>query len=162
MAKTRCLTASMLEVGMQREVRLSFSREQVDQYCALVGDHNAIHRELEAARQRFPDATDIIVPGGLIQTTVSALIGTTFPGDGSLGLTFCPERFRRPVYPGEEIGVTLTISRILRGGLVEMEIDVTDADGNPLSKVNTRVVAPDEAYHAWWHENIEGIDDTGC
>ncbi|MGB5833860.1 MAG: MaoC/PaaZ C-terminal domain-containing protein [Thiohalocapsa sp.] len=162
MQKTRCLTASMLEVGMSFEARLSFTREQVDQYCMLVGDHNAIHRDVEAAKVRFPDTPNIIVPGGLIQTTISALFGTSFPGDGCLGLTFSPERFKRPVCPGEEIDVTLTIARILRGGILDMEIAVTDADGKPLARAQSRVVAPDDAYHGWWLENVDGLDEAGC
>ncbi|HBG96290.1 MAG TPA: hypothetical protein DDY14_13470 [Chromatiaceae bacterium] len=162
MPKTRCLTASMLEVGMHFDARLSFSREQVDQYCLLVGDHNAIHRDLDAARMRFPDSADIIVPGGLIQTTISALFGTSFPGDGCLGLTFCPERFRRPVYPGQEIDVTLTIARVLRGGMIDMDIVLTDIDGQLLANAKSRVVAPDDAYYAWWHETIDGVDEVGC
>ena len=162
MQKTRCLTASMLELGMCFEARLSFTREQVDHYCLLVGDHNAIHRDLDAARMRFPDSPDIIVPGGLIQTTISALFGTSFPGDGCLGLTFCPERFRRPVCPDEEIDVTLTVARILRGGIIDMDITVVDAEGQPLAVAKSRVVAPDDAYQVWWQENIDGLDEAGC
>jgi acyl dehydratase len=162
MTRTRCLTASMLEEGMRHEARLIFSREQVDQYCELVGDYNAIHRDLDAARMRFPDIHDIVVPGGLIQTTVSALFGTVFPGDGTLGLTFCPERFRRPVCPGDEVTVTLTIARMLRGGILDMTIDVRDAAGEPLSTATARVVAPDERYQEWWRENIDATTESGC
>jgi acyl dehydratase len=155
MTPTRCLTASMLEPGMRHDARLRFSREQVDQYCALVGDHNAIHRDLDAARERFPDARDIIVPGGLIQTSISALFGTEFPGDGTLGLTFSPERLRRPVYPGDELVVTLEVTRIVRGGIVEMSIDIADPDGNRLSQATAKVVPADDAYRAWWQAHIE-------
>lgn len=162
MTRTRCLTANMLEEGMRHEARLAFTREQVDQYCELVGDYNAIHRDLDAARMRFPDIHDIVVPGGLIQTTVSALFGTLFPGDGTLGLTFCPERFRRPICPGDEIGVTLTVSRILRGGLVDMVIEVCDAAGEPLSSGTARVLAPDQAYQDWWQENVDATTEGGC
>lgn len=162
MTRTRCLTATMLEEGMRHEARLAFTREQVDRYCDLVGDYNAIHRDLDAARLRFPDIHDIVVPGGLIQTTVSALFGTLFPGDGTLGLTFCPERFRRPVCPGDEIAVMLTVSRILRGGIVDMAIEVRDAAGEPLSKGAARVLAPDQAYQDWWQENVDATTEGGC
>jgi acyl dehydratase len=155
MPNTRCLTASMIEVGMRHQTRVSFSREQVDQYCALTGDHNAIHRDLDAAHVRFPDVRDIIVPGGLIQTTISALFGTVFPGDGSLGLTFSPDRFRRPVCPGDELQVTLEIGRILRGGIVEISVSVTDAEGTRIGSAIAKVVPPDDAYRAWWREHID-------
>jgi len=162
MIRTRCLTAPMLSEGMTQETRLAFSREQVSQYCELVGDHNAIHRDLEAARMRFPDIADIVVPGGLIQTTISALFGSLFPGDGTLGLNFCLERFRRPVCPGDEIAVTMTISRVLRGGIVDMVIDVQGVGGEPITSGTVRLVAPDAAYQEWWQENVAAAGEAGC
>lgn len=152
MGQTRCLTADMLTVGMQHTAHVTFSHEQVAQYCALTGDHNAIHRDLAAARLRFPDIPDIIVPGGLIQTRISALFATDLPGDGSLGLTFAPERLRRPVCPGDELVVTLTVARLLRGGIAEFDIVVADPAGNRISSATARVVPPDAAYRAWWEQ----------
>jgi len=149
MTKTDCLTAAMLTVGQRHSARLRFTRAQVDTYCALTGDANAIHRDLEAAQRRFPQVTDIVVPGGLIQSTISGIFGTRFPGDGSLGLSFVPERFRKPVLPGEEVVVTFEITRI-KGAIVDVEITVEDAQGVRLTNAQARVVAPDEAYRAWW------------
>lgn len=149
MPDTQCLTASMLEVGMRHEAELCFTREDVARYCALSGDHNAIHRDAEAARLRFPAVEDIVVPGGLIQICITGLFGTVLPGDGSLGLTFTPERFRKPVCPGETIGVAVEITRV-RGEMVEIEVSVTDADGARIGAAKSRVIAPDETYRAWW------------
>lgn len=149
MADTDCMTAPMLGVGMTHQTRLSFTREQVAQYCALSGDRNAIHRELEAARLRFPDVRDIVVPGGLIQISITGIFGSQFPGDGTLGLTFTPERLRKPVCPGDEILVTLEITRI-RGAIVEVDIALDDPDGNRYSTAKAKLIAPDEAYREWW------------
>lgn len=161
MPQTRCLTADMLAVGMSHTARLRFSHDDVAAYCALSGDSNAIHRDLAAARLRFPDTPDIIVPGGLIQTRISAMFATDLPGDGSLGLTFTPERFRRPVCPNDEIEVRLEVARIIRGGIVEFDITVTDAAGQRISTATARVVPPDPAYRAWWetmHPEAAGRD----
>lgn len=141
----------MLTVGQTHEVRLSFSRESVERYCALCGDYNAIHRDLEAARRRFPGVRDIVVPGGLVQSTVSGILGTSFPGDGTLGLTFAPERFRKPVCPDDPLVITLEVSRI-RGAIVELSIRLDDADGNPVSSVTAKVIPPDDAYRQWWEQ----------
>jgi acyl dehydratase len=149
MTNTDCLTAAMLAVGQSHTVRLRFSRAQVDAYCALTGDANAIHRDLEAARRRFPGVTDIVVPGGLIQSTVSGVFGTRFPGDGSLGLAFVPERFRKPVLPDEEVCVVFEIVRI-KGPIVEVEVTVADAEGAQLTSAKAKILAPDEAYRDWW------------
>ena len=80
MPRTRCLTTDQLEVGMTHESTFVFTHEQVEQYCALVGDMNAIHHDVEAARLRFPDVDDIIVPGGLLQAFITGVFGSSFPG----------------------------------------------------------------------------------
>ncbi len=143
------MTSAMLDVGSQFTKTLSFSHEQVARYCDLTGDHNAIHRELEAARLRFPDVQDIIVPGGLIQTTVSGIFGTEFPGDGAIGLSFVPERFRNPVCPDDKIRVDFVITRI-RGPILEADITLDDSDGERLTTAKAKILAPDDAYQAWW------------
>jgi acyl dehydratase len=139
----------MLEVGMRHRAKLSFTREQVAQYCALSGDRNAIHRDLEAARLRFPEVSDIVVPGGLVQISVTGLFGTEFPGDGSLGLTFTPDRLRKPVCPGDEIQVTIEVTRI-RGPMVELAITLDDDQGKRITRAKSTLMAPDDSYRAWW------------
>lgn len=151
MPKTRCLTAPMLQVGMCHSARLSFTREQVQQYCTLSGDYNAVHHNPEAARLRFPDVQDIVVPGGLVQIAVTGIFGTQFPGDGCLGLTFTPERFRKPVCPGDEIDVEICVTKI-RGPLIEVEIRMKDVQGNPISSAKSKLLAPDDVYRQWWEK----------
>lgn len=142
----------MLHVGQTHSRVFSFSREQVDSYCALTGDRNGIHRDLEAARARFPGIADVVVPGGLIQASVSGVFGTDFPGDGALGLSFTPERMRKPLCPGDTIIVTYRITRI-RAMILEVDISIEDPQGEPISTAKARVLAPDEAYRAWWEQH---------
>lgn len=149
MPRTRCLTTDQLEVGMTHEATFVFTHEQVAQYCALVGDMNAIHHDVEAARLRFPDVDDIIVPGGLLQACITGVFGSSFPGDGSLGLTLRPERMRKPVCPGDSIAVTFEVTR-LRGEIAEFTIKISDAAGNAVSSAKSRVIAPNAVYHQWW------------
>lgn len=139
----------MLTVGQRHRAKRSFTREQVAQYCALAGDHNAIHRDLAAARLRFPKARDIIVPGGLIQISVTGIFGSEFPGDGCLGLSFTSERIRKPICPGDEIWVTLEIVKI-RGPMIEMHIALEDDQGQHISAASSRLIAADASYRAWW------------
>jgi acyl dehydratase len=149
MPKTQCLTPALLAVGMRHSAKLSFTREQVERYCALSGDHNAIHRDLEAARLRFPGVRDIVVPGGLIQISITGLFGTELPGDGCLGLAFVPERFRKPVCPGDEVLVTLELTKI-RGPLLEVDVTLDDDQGNRLSSAKAKLLAADDTYRQWW------------
>ncbi len=151
MIKTRCKTTAQLQVSDNYTKTLSFSHEQVARYCELTGDHNAIHRKLEAARLRFPDVPDIVVPGGLIQTSVSGIFGSEFPGDGAIGLSFVPERFRKPVCPGDEILVSITITRI-RGPLLEVDIIMTLVNGDCLTTAKAKIMAADDVYQVWWQK----------
>jgi acyl dehydratase len=151
MTETNCLTAAMLEVGMRHEATMSFTREQVEHYCALSGDDNAIHRDPEAARMRFPEIEDIVVPGGLVQISVTGIFGSQFPGDGTLGLTFTPDRMRRPVCPGDEIRVILEITR-LKGPILEVDIRLDDGQGNRIGSAQAKLIAPDDGYRQWWKE----------
>ncbi len=156
MTITNCLTGAMLHVGMRHETRLAFTREEVDRYCALSGDRNPIHCDLEAAQLRFPGVTDIVVPGSLVQIAITGIFGTVFPGNGCLGLTFAPERLRKPICPGDEIGIAIEVTRI-RGDLIELEIAISNAAGNPLGSAKSRVLAANDGFRRWW-ENRQARD----
>jgi len=141
----------MLEVGTQYQATMTFTRAQVDQYCMLSGDNNAIHRDLEAAQLRFPGVEDIIVPGGLIQISITGVFGSRFPGDGTLGLTFTPERMRKPVCPGDEIRVTLELTKV-RSSILEVDISIDDAEGSRIGNAKSKMIAPDDSYRQWWEK----------
>jgi acyl dehydratase len=146
---TQCFTTAMLKVGMTHRKTISFSHEDVAKYCALSGDFNAIHSDPEAAKLRFPDAREIIVPGGLIQIAVTGIFGSDFPGDGCLGLTFVPERIRAPVCPGDTIDVELTVTKI-RGPIIELDVTMNQSNGTRALNATARLMPADEAYRAWW------------
>ncbi len=151
MRSRNCLTASMLEVGQRYETTLSFTADQVAQYCALSGDWNSIHSDPQAAGLRFEGAKDVVVPGGLIQISITGIFGTDFPGDGCLGLSFVPERFKKPVFPGDPINVVIEVAKT-RGPLVEVDVSMKDGDGNTISTAKSKLMAPDDAYREWWSE----------
>ncbi len=137
---------------MRYTAALSFSTEQVQSYCALSGDHNSIHSIAAAAALRFNGARDIVVPGGLVQIAVTGIFGNEFPGDGCLGLSFVPERFRKPVFPGDEIQVVIEVTKI-RGPVVEVDVSMTDAQGELISTAKSKLLAADDAYRRWWSDN---------
>ena len=160
MSATACLTAAQLKVGLTHETTISFSHAQVEQYCELVGDMNAIHHDVEAAKLRFPNVRDIIVPGGLLQASITGIFGTSFPGDGSLGRTFKPERMRIPLCPGDTVTVKLEVTR-LRGEMAEFSIRISDASGNAVSSAISRVIVPNDTYQQWWQARNADRSATG-
>ncbi len=151
MRGNNCLTKEMLKVGMTFEKELFFSKDDVDTYCSLSGDRNSIHSNLDAARRRFPGIKDVVVPGGLLQIAIAGLFGSDFPGDGSLGLTFEPERVRRPICPGDSVRIVLEVTKI-RGQLAEFEIMIRNSEGEQISGAKSRVMLPDQDWRAWWEK----------
>jgi hypothetical protein len=47
------------------------------------------------------------------------------------------------------------VARLIRGGIVEMQIAMADPEGNRIGEATAKVVAPDAAYRAWWEANID-------
>ncbi len=86
----------------------TISDEDVRLFATVSGDVNPIHLDAEYARAtRFGRR---IAHGLLVAGLISAVIGTTIPGPGAIyaGQTL---RFLRPVYLGDTVTVTATISR---------------------------------------------------
>ena len=78
MKSTNCLTSSMIKVGDILERKISFTHQDVVDYCNLAKDFNAIHHDIEAARLRFPNIKDIVVPGALLQISIAGILEVTF------------------------------------------------------------------------------------
>lgn len=93
-------------VGARASRAMTFTAETVARFAELVGDHNSIHLDAEAAaRTRFGR---LIVHGMFVGGLISAVIGEELPGFGSiyLGQTL---RFEAPVYVGETVTASVEV-----------------------------------------------------
>ena len=91
----------------------SFSFEQVRQFAELSGDTNPIHLDKEyAAGLGFADT---IVHRFLTGSVLSKIIGTEFPGEGSIYLSQSLS-FRAPVFPGEDLVAKMEILDATKSG----------------------------------------------
>jgi len=96
-------------VGQSYSMCRSFKPEEVRQFAALSLDTNPLHTDESFARtSRFGQ---LIVPGMLSASLFSAIIGTRFPGVGSIYLSQNLS-FRHPVYPNREVVATVTVREI--------------------------------------------------
>lgn len=60
------------------------TQPMVDQFVSLIGDNNPIHILEKSSDDKKPITNDHRVPGALLNGLVSGLIGSHFPGSGSL------------------------------------------------------------------------------
>jgi len=99
----------MLKQGDFYEEQVTVSQQQVNAFAELSGDKNPVHiDEAFAAQTSFKKP---IVHGIFSAAIFSRILGTVFPGQGSiyLGQTL---QFKRPVYPGEAYTARVQITGI--------------------------------------------------
>jgi acyl dehydratase len=96
-------------VGSSFEHPFRFTQEQVIQFAALTGDNNPLHLDAEyAATTTFKRP---IIHGMLGATVFTKVLGTQFPGFGSVYLKQTLE-FLRPMYVETDYKVVFTIKTI--------------------------------------------------
>lgn len=99
-----------LKVGQSYEMRRVFRREEVKTFAKLSYDTNPIHTDPEYAKTtRFGK---LIVPGFLTGSLFSAIIGTKFPGFGSIYLNQ-NMTFRNPVFLESEVLAVVRVKELL-------------------------------------------------
>lgn len=98
-----------LKVGQSYEMNRVFTQEEVLRFAELSYDTNPIHTDEEFAKTT--PFGGVIVPGFLTGSMFSAIIGTKFPGFGSIYLSqnMC---FRKPVFPECEVTAVVSVKEL--------------------------------------------------
>lgn len=99
-----------LYIGQSYTMHRTFTSAEVQRFADLSFDTNPLHTDPDyAATSRFGR---LIVPGFLSASMFSAVIGTRFPGVGSIYLSQ-DMRFLHPVFPDEEIIATVQVCELM-------------------------------------------------
>ena len=98
-----------LEVGMSASYSQTITDADIKNFAGISGDHNPVHMDEEyAVETRYGKR----IAHGLISASFfSALFGTKLPGPGCV---YASQHlnFRRPVYIGDTVKATVTITDI--------------------------------------------------
>lgn len=96
-------------IGQSASLKKVFCSEEVLAFAELSMDKNPIHLDQKFAEQtRFGSR---IVHGFFAGSLISAVFGTQLPGEGAIYL-HQEMNFRKPVYHGDEITATVTVTNI--------------------------------------------------
>lgn len=98
-----------LKIGMSHEMKRVFTQDDVLKFADLSHDTNPLHTDVAFAKTT--QFGQLIVPGFLTASLFSAIIGTKFPGFGSIYLNQNMS-FRRPVFPGQEVIAVVSIKEL--------------------------------------------------
>jgi acyl dehydratase len=116
-----------IEVGSIFTHQHTFKQDDFDQFAILSGDDNPIHVDPEfAAQTRFRRT---VAHGMLLYSTICGILGTHFPGSGTIQLGQ-EMTFRSPTFVGEELCIQIEVTQI-----------------NPetrLMGINTKVIRPNQ------------------
>lgn len=85
----------MISSGQKCELEFSYSQSEVDAFAALTGDNNPLH--LDAAYAADTMFKKPIIHGFLGGSIFSKILGTEFPGEGTVYLSQSLH-FKRPMY----------------------------------------------------------------
>ena len=98
-----------LIIGQSHEMHRVFTQQEVTDFAKLSYDTNPLHTDKEFAKNT--QFGQLIVPGFLTASLFSAIIGTKFPGFGSIYLNQNMS-FRKPVFPGEEVTARVRVKEL--------------------------------------------------
>ena len=131
---------SDLLVGDSISLKQTATNEYVAEMAELTGDINPVHLDDDYA------ATSIfgrrIAHGLFCDGMLSRMLGTDLPGLGTIYMEKHIQ-FRAPVYIGEEIETSLTITNLTDGkNLVDLSFVCGKADGTVVAKGEVRVKLP--------------------
>jgi acyl dehydratase len=98
-----------LQIGMSYSLSKAFSSDEVEAFSKLSMDVNPLHLDADyAAKSMFGKR---IVHGFLTASLFSAIIGTKFPGEGSIYLNQNMS-FLHPVFHDQLVTATVTVKEL--------------------------------------------------
>ena len=114
-------------VGQTASLRRTVSAADVEAFARVTGDTNPVHLdEAYAASTRFHHR---IAHGMLAASYISALLGTEFPGPGTIYISQSLT-FLRPVYLGDTLEVSAVVSKFRPDKMIlTLETAVTNQHG---------------------------------
>lgn len=99
----------MLAPGQTYEQTFSYTQAEVDAFARISGDHNPLH--LDAAYAAQTPFKRPIIHGFLGGSIFSRILGTAFPGEGTIYL-MQEMHFKRPMYVDTVYRALLTVEEV--------------------------------------------------
>ena len=99
-----------LTLGQSAETTKTITQKDIEMFAEVSGDHNPVHLDADfAAATAFKG---IIAHGMLSASFISAILGTTMPGKGTIymGQNL---KFLAPVRPGDVVRTVCTVKEIV-------------------------------------------------
>lgn len=134
------VTFDELSVGQSAQLMRTLSVDDIRAFAAVSGDTNPAHLDAQYAADTL--FHDVIAHGMWGGSLISALLGTEFPGPGTIYLDQTLH-FAKPVRVGDTLTVLVTVtSKDAAKNAVELDCQVTNQKGAKVLSGVARVMAP--------------------
>jgi len=135
------MTYNELNIGDCASFTKTISEFDVYSFAGITGDFNPAHiNKTYAENSRFLKP---IAHGMLSASLFSTVAGTKLPGEGTIYISQMLE-FKAPVYFGDTITATLTVTEKLEKGRVKLNCVAANQDGVVVVSGEALVLAPRE------------------
>jgi len=122
--RQRAREMPLFKVGAVHRESVVVTRDMIRQFAEASGDTNLVH--LDDAAARAAGFEGVLAHGMLVAAGISRILGTRFPGPGTIYVNQSLS-FRRPVYPDVEIVFTVrVITRIGRRAILTTTVTAGD------------------------------------
>jgi acyl dehydratase len=128
------------KAGLEHHTRIKVTRDLVRKYADVSSDRNVIHLDDAAARAAGFDGA--LAQGMLVAAGFSRILGTEFPGEGTVYVSQSLQ-FLRPVYPDIELEYGLRIVSVI-GRRAFVSTKAFDAAGHEVLCGEAEIVLPPE------------------
>jgi acyl dehydratase len=139
------VTYDELYVGQQTSLVRILTEKDIAMFGYMSGDVNPAHFNHEYAQNTI--FKDVIAHGMWSGSLVSTILGTQLPGPGTIYLSQS-FKFRRPVYIGDEITVSVTVIEKKEKHHVALECVCTNQRHEVVTSGIAEVIAPTDKISA--------------
>lgn len=129
-----------LTVGQEHSKRVLISEDMMVQFAHSLGDHTSFHQDPEKAKHSFYGRN--VSPGMLTASLIGMVLGTEFPGEGTIYVSQ-EMRFMRPVFADDEITLRVTVRQVMpERNRVLVRTEVSNQDGETVLDGQAVVMPP--------------------
>lgn len=117
------------------------TQQDIDGFAAVTGDNNPVHLSDTFAKSTMFGG--IIAHGMLTASYISTVLGTIYPGQGSIFMGLNDVKFLGPVKPGDVITATVTVkTKHDSKPIVTFDCECTNQNGDTVLTAEAVVRAP--------------------
>lgn len=105
----------------------SFTQDDVIRFAEVTGDRNPVHLDPEYAKKTM--FKQPIMHGFLSASVFSRILGTEFPGEGTIYLSQ-KMKFRQPMFVNRSYQARVEVLEVLEKGRAKLKTDIIDDKGD--------------------------------